>query len=326
MRFRTFLLALILLLLSGSLLRAVWRAVPSGRTAQREGTYRVRTPAQARASELALQKARVKLWTGWVYQTNQDRERARQSYEEAIRMAGESADESAVARQLIEQLDAPAAAAPAPIPAGEPAAGPSPAETQAPLAPPPLLGALQPSPQEKQAPPQEAAAVKLPKEPMSFLEAAIPMFVELTTRRLASYVRGAGETEVVRSCSQEELQQIVTEAVRSRLRDRAREVQVEIHPDGLLGSAVLLAGPVPVHLSCRSGVTVVGGRLHLAIRELKVEGLGVPAAVNALLQKRINHLIDQRRYSVRFRQLQLYEGSLFMSAELTDMAREITDD
>lgn len=247
-----------------------------------------------------------KLWVGYVYHLHREFDEAERIYLEVIQESRDQqvrrAAHELLARLQEDQMQPPSQQA---------------LEEVSKLIVPPLPSrATVPVPPARVASPPQT---EIP--PIAFLESSLPAFLKVTADRLARHMEAVGEREIGREFTQQEFQRIVVQNVQDRLLGQISEVTTEISPDGITGSGVVQIGRLKVPLSCRVGLLVKDQRPTLVIYEVVVNGVAIPEAMRNLIGIQVNRRLNQERYPLRFRDLHLREGSLFMSVELLEVKR-----
>ncbi len=280
-----------------------------------------------------FEKARTKLWVGYLYQSHGQLDEAKRLYEEVIQEARVS-EEAAAARELLSRALEPAPegtlgsqpgkgipslqkAAPVAAPAPSLVTGPS-AAIPHPEAPKMKVATFLDSPVKAVltvfTPPPPSLEHQM--QSVAWLESSLPVFIQVTADRLASLMQRVGETELTRSYTQKEFQRVVLRSVQAYLPNQMEDVATEIHPDGVVGSGTVLMGGLTFRLRSRVGIALADERPHVVIHEVRVGDIVVPEPLLKLLEMRVNQRVDQERYPLKFKRIELREGSALMSVEL----------
>ncbi len=307
-----------------------WRAWVSARE-----NKQVIQPKEIETAPLRLVRLRERLWMAYVYQLHGQTENARQLYQELVK-EGWDLEEISVAKDLLSGLkeDGPqegvkvnapdwkAAARPLPeaggrnppIPAVQtPAVSAQRGLPKAPSHP----GVLPPAMPPGSAPdvPLPVASQKIPA--IGWLENAVPRFVEFTSERLAVHMKMAGVERLSRIYTARDFYLMVVKVIEDQSAGYISDAETEIHPDGIVvNRTVLLSRDFAVKVASRVGIQAVDDRPRVAIEEIRVDGIEVPEEMRELLEIRVNQWIERQRVPLKFKDVQLREGSAWISAEL----------
>ncbi len=145
---------------------------------------------------------------------------------------------------------------------------------------------------------------------------SIPLFIEVAADRLARALEVVGEIEISREFTEREFHQIVVPALQNRFSGRLADVRIRIHSDGIAGSGTLALGDRLFRLTSEVGMELLDDRPQVIFHEIRVNDVRMPRAVVERVQTRVNQLIDRHRYPIRFRELELMEGAIWIEGEL----------
>lgn len=163
--------------------------------------------------------------------------------------------------------------------------------------------------------PEGTPLLGAPPPAAAWFESSLPLFFTAFTERLTDHLELVGERAITRKMTEAELRQIVVPRVLARFPQQVTHPVVHIHPDGIVGSAMLHLGPVEVPLRCRVGVTVVNDRPRVALHELAISRVPLPRMVLGAMEQRINQRIDREPFALRVKEFRLRDGWALISVE-----------
>jgi hypothetical protein len=245
-----------------------------------------------------------KLRLGLRYHQEGQWEQAQHLYEEVLWETRDS-EEVAAVRQLLLQLgDAPFWDTPL-------RSVPSASQMERPLASLPPVRPSQPA-ETLQSPSLAQAGRPL----LSWLESSVPLFVELTAKRMAQYIEGVGEDGLTRVCTEAEFKQIVLRNFKERFPTEISDISATFRPDGIVGAGTLHLGRMAFRVASRIGITLVDDKPQAVIYEAKIGTLQVPEPILKFLERRINRLIGRKFLPLKIKRVDLRQGAAYVSVEL----------
>ena len=150
---------------------------------------------------------------------------------------------------------------------------------------------------------------------LGVLRSSLPSFVEICTARLARAMEAAGEQELEKNFSEEELQRWAVSQLERRSAGMLSEVGVMIHDKSFIGSGWVGLGPRKVRMMAQVGVEMVEGTPRLSLRRVRMNGSDVPEELLRRVELEVNRAVGNRRIALRIRDLDLHEGSAWIRAE-----------
>lgn len=145
------------------------------------------------------------------------------------------------------------------------------------------------------------------------LESLLVTFVRVFDDRLSFYLELAGETALTRAYTEKEFRELVVDRVQQLFLGQIYDIVIAIHPDGFVGSATLFIESQAVELITRMGIVAVNDRPHVAIQEVRINSQVVDQGAKTQLEDRVNRKIDQSRFLIKVKWIDLSEGRALLS-------------
>ncbi len=165
--------------------------------------------------------------------------------------------------------------------------------------------------------PAQKSLAELPPETQRIvldqLENLLVTFVRVFDERLSFYMELAGETAITRAYTEKEFRELVVDRVQQLFAGQIYDIVIAIRPDGFVGSATLFAESQAVELFTRMGIVAINDRPHVAIEEIRINSQVVDQEAKTQLEDRVNRKIDQSRFLIKVKWIDLSEGRALLS-------------
>lgn len=149
----------------------------------------------------------------------------------------------------------------------------------------------------------------------ALLEGTLPVFVQTAMDRLNTYMEAAGETQLNRRFTQEELDREILRAVERRSRGQVTDLTARIQAGALSGSGTLCFGPQKFAVTAKVSVKVIDQKPHVILHQIRVGSRDLSEPALHRMEHQINRFIDAQRYPLVLKEFRVGSGSVWMRVE-----------